>query len=75
MSLKTVSQAMQYEASGSKKINTNKAAIKLAETIGTPSLIWLLVRRHKVGLLAVGNIVLVLNWIFPEWVEFVSSMF
>lgn len=51
-----------------------KAAVKVAGQLNTGSLIWLLVKRHKVGLLALGNVVLVLNWVFPEWTELLKSV-
>lgn len=66
---------MRYEAAGTKRIKDGKTAtIKVAEQLGTASLIWVLVKRHKVGLLAIGNVLLVLNWIFPEWPELVKSL-
>lgn len=71
---KTVN-GMTYERTGTKGIkDVDGVAIKMAERLSTGRLIWLLVKRHKVGLLAIGNIVLVLNWVFPAWTTFVSSL-
>ncbi len=76
MSTKTASQAMQYEVAGTKKVVDGKAvAIKAAEMLSTSRLIWLLVKRHKVAILAAGNIILVLNWAIPEWPNMVRSLF
>ena len=36
--------------------------------------LWLLAVKHKVGLLMVGNIILVLNWAMPEWSQAVLSL-
>lgn len=75
--MKTASQAMQYEAAGSKKASKGagkRATIKLAEQLSTPSLIWLLVKRHKVAILAIGNLVLLANFIFPEWPQLVLGL-
>lgn len=69
--------ASAYIATGNKTASRNtgkKTAIKIASQLNTSSLIWLLVKRHKVGILALGNIVLVLNWAFPEWVQLVKSV-
>jgi hypothetical protein len=73
--MKTAAQAMTYEVTGNKKINTKTAATTMAQTLSTTSLIWLLVKRHKVQLLAVGNIVLVLNWAFPAWPQLIATIF
>lgn len=72
---KTVSQAMKYEVTGNKKSSDKQVALQAAEIVGTPSLIWLLIKRHKVGLLAIGNVILLLNWAVPMWTEIVKSIF
>jgi hypothetical protein len=41
-----------------------KQAVNRHSTIYT---LWLLAVKHKVGLLMVGNIILVMNFILPEW--------
>ena len=48
-----------------------KQSVNRNSTIYT---LWLLAVKHKIGLLAIGNIVLVLNWVFPEWTTFVLSL-
>lgn len=55
------------------KIDGKATALKIAERAGTPSLVWLLVKRHKVAILVTGNIILVLNWVFPPWAWIVSD--
>lgn len=72
---KTVSQAMKYEVTGHKKSSNKQIALQAAEMVGTSSLIWLLIKRHKVGLLSVGNVILLLNWAVPAWPEIVKSLF
>ena len=52
-----------------------RVALEMADKLGTGTLIWLLIKRHKVGLLAVGNVVLVLNWAIPMWPQIVLSLF
>lgn len=65
---------MKYEVAGSKNIkDTKQIAVKAASSLSTGSLVWLLVKRHKVGILAFGNIVLVLNWAFPAWTSVIGS--
>lgn len=72
---KTV-DGIAYERAGTKKVkDVNSVAIKMAEQLSTPRLLWVLVKRHKVGLLAIGNVVLALNYIFPAWPTFVRSLF
>lgn len=66
---------MKYELSGTKKSSGKRVAVKAAEQLSTLGLLWIVVKRHKVGLLAIGNVVLVLNWVFPEWIELVKSLF
>lgn len=56
------------------KGTAKRTAIKIADQLNTSSLVWLLVKRHKVALLALGNVVLVLNWAFPEWPQLVRSL-
>lgn len=59
-----------YIKTGNKAASKGTAkqlTIKAANQLSTSSLIWLIVKRHKVGLLAIGNIVLVMNFVLPEW--------
>lgn len=70
--------ASAYIKTGNKlasKGNSKRVAIKLAEELSTSRLLWIVTKRHKTGLLAIGNIVLVLNWAFPEWTQLVKSLF
>jgi hypothetical protein len=74
--MKSAAQAMQYELTGTKKVkDSHSVAIKTAETLGTGTLVWMLVKRHRVGLLATTNILFVLAWVFPEWPNIVKSLF
>ncbi len=56
------------------KGTTKANLLKLADQLSTGAIIWLLVKRHKVGLLTIGNIILVLNWAIPAWPEIVKSL-
>lgn len=56
------------------KGTAKKQCLKIANQLNTSSLIWLLVKRHKVAILALGNVVLLLNWVFPEWPQLVRSL-
>lgn len=49
-----------------------KAAVENHSTLYT---LWLLVVKHKLALLALGNIILVLNWALPEWFSMVLGLF
>lgn len=77
MSTATKIDGMAYERTGKKEASKStgkKTALRIADQVGTPTLVWLLVKRHKVALLAIGNIVLLLNWIFPEWPQMVLGL-
>lgn len=60
------------------KVNTKRSAKKVKENelnnLSSFSIAWFLIKRHKVGLLTIGNIILVLNWAFPAWTELVKSL-
>ena len=75
--MKSAAQAMEYEASGSTKASKGtgkRVAIKSAEQLSTARLLWIIVVRHKIFLLAIGNVILVLNYIFPAWFDLVLSL-
>lgn len=75
-SLTKTAHGMAYEHIGTKGVkDVDLMAIKMAQQLATSRLVWLLVKRHKVAILAIGNIILVLNWAFPAWPTFVRSMF
>lgn len=76
---KTAGQAMQYEATGKKQATDTRAIMQKAYKSAvvnhsTLYTLWLLALKHKVGLLAVGNIILVLNWALPEWPAMVLGL-
>lgn len=68
---------MDYKKTAIRPINSRDISKKVllhgASGLSTPSLLWLLVKRHEVAILATGNIVLVLNWAVPAWTEIVKS--
>lgn len=80
MSLTKTDTALgNYIETGSKKINAkavNRKAYRQAVTShNTAYTLGILANKHKVALLALGNVVLVLNYVFPEWTELVKSLF
>ncbi len=73
----TKTEGMKYELDkvDKKKVSDPKRAlIKEAEQLSTLTLLWVIVKRHKVGLLLIGNIILVLNYVFPAWFTFLTSL-
>lgn len=74
MLVNTKTDGMKYEVTGNKAVNGKRASVKIASQLSTSALIWILVKRHKVGLLAIGNVILVLNFVFPEWTQFALSL-
>lgn len=68
---------MTYEQTPVKnnvKEASGKALVKAAKMLPTHRLLWIIIVRHKVAILATGNIVLVLNWALPQWPDFVKSI-
>lgn len=65
---------MKYVETGKKTINPKHGMIRIAEDLSTGRLLWILVKRHKVALLATGNVILVLNWMVPQWPQIVRSL-
>jgi hypothetical protein len=73
---------MQYEdieakpANGKRALDiSNKVLVNAAKKLPTYRLLWIIIVRHKVAILAIGNIILVLNWAVPAWPEIVKSLF
>ena len=66
--------AGEYIKTGKTKADNRGVALKLAEQVGTGRLIWIIIKRHKVSLLMIGNIILVLNYAIPEWPNIVRSL-
>jgi len=69
---------MQYETTGKQDIDARalnskayRSAVTRHSTIYT---LWLLANKHKIVLLAVGNVILVANWVFPEWPQLVLGL-
>lgn len=71
---------MKYEASGKKTIS-DPAAVdrkmyrKAIEKRSTVYTIYVVVMKHKMVFLVAGNVVLILNWVFPPWFQLVLSVF
>lgn len=47
---------------------------RTVENHSTTYTLYALAMKHKVFLLSIGNIVLVLNWVFPAWTQLVLSL-
>jgi hypothetical protein len=61
-----MAKAMEYEKTAiSTKLNGKEARLNELNRIGTPSILWYVVKRHKVGLLITSNIVLAILYLFP----------
>ena len=66
---------MRYEETGTKGVkDVHGVAIKMAESLSTARLLWIVTKRHKVAILATGNIVFILNTIYPAWFDNISSL-
>lgn len=48
-----------------------RQAVNRHSTIYT---LWLIAVKHKVGLLMVGNVILVMNFVLPEWPSMVLGL-
>jgi hypothetical protein len=68
---------MQYEETKVKnniKEASGKTLVKAAKMLPTYRLLWIIMVRHKVALLATSNAIMVINWAIPQWPEFVKSI-
>lgn len=71
---KSIDGISGYEQTGKKEVtdvkrakqNVYKMAVKRENSIKT---LWYLAGKHKVGILLIGNIVLVLNFVLPSWFD------
>ena len=73
---KAVTAGAKYKLAGNTSTPNGKAiTLKVVSQVSTHSLLWILVKRHKVALLTIGNVVLVLNWMIPAWPTIVRSLF
>jgi hypothetical protein len=78
--VKTEVPASAYIKTGKKEASDltsilRKAYKKEVDRRSSIYTLWLLAVKHKVGLLMVGNIILVLNWAMPEWPQVIMSLF
>lgn len=55
--------------------SVRRALLSEADRLGTPTILWFLVKRHKVGLLITSNIVMVILYVFPFTPSLVLSLF
>lgn len=67
---------MTYEETSIKKGKGlgKSVAIKATETLGTGTILWLLVKRHKVGLLGTWAVIITVLYIFPPLPDMVLSL-
>ena len=76
---KTAAKAMEYEVTGTKNVNNPSEVLRKAYKMevqkrSTMYTLYLLAAKHKVALLAIGNVILVLNWAVPEWTSIVLGL-
>lgn len=73
-----MSDGMSYEKTpikGASKGTAKRSAIKVADQLGTSTLLWLVIKRHKVGLLATWAISVTVIQMFPFVPALVVSFF
>lgn len=56
------------------KAASSKMLYLAAEKLSTPKLLWLLIKRHKVGLLISSNALLLISFVFPPWLDMLLSI-
>lgn len=68
---------MEYETTPTKnntKDINNKLLIQSACKLGTGRLLWIVITRHRVGLLIAGNVLWFINWAVPMWFSILKSL-
>ena len=73
--MKTNNMALKYEVTGNKTVSTKKVLLHEVDSLGTPSILWLLVKRHRMQLVSAWAIGITLVWAFPPLPDLVLSMF
>lgn len=71
--MKTAAQAMNFETTPIKKTSNKKAIMADIDRLGTPTIVWFLVKRHKVGLLTGWAVVMTTLYLFPFVPEMLLS--
>lgn len=73
-----MTDGMKYEPTKRNKkpsnIAVNGEKQRILNNFSTPYILWHIVKRHKVALLAIGNIILLLNWAVPAWTSILSAL-
>jgi len=66
---------MKYEKTPVKNnINNNKVLLDQLEKVGTSSIVWHVVKRHKFGIVVTYAIVLTIVYIFPPLPDLILSI-
>jgi len=66
---------MKYEKTPVKNnINNNKILLDQLEKVGTGSIVWHVVKRHKFGIVVAYAIVLTIVYIFPPLPDLILSI-
>lgn len=66
---------MDYEVTGSKKPkNAKKVVLSQLNSISTPSILWYVVKRHKVGILASWAIIMTALYVFPPLPDYLFGL-
>lgn len=67
---------IEYEVEQIKKTkNAKQIALKELDRIGTPSIIWHLVKRHKFGLVVAWAVAITLNTVAPYLPDAIFNLF
>lgn len=68
---------MDYEETPVKKSKGlgKVTALKAAEQLGTSTLLWLVVKRHKVGLMGTWAVIMTILYVFPAAPDVLLSLF
>jgi len=73
-----MTDGMKYEPTKRTKKPSNSAVKgekqRILNDFGTFYILWHIVKRHKVALLAIGNIILLLNWAVPAWTDILKDI-
>ena len=67
---------MKYEKTGQKtnKDTANNAKEYALRNVGTGTLLWHLIKRHKFGIVATYAVVLTAVWVFPPLPDLITSL-
>lgn len=65
---------MKYEETPIKKTDGKKVIMHDMKRLGTPTILWFIAKRHKVGILATWAVVMTALYMFPPLPDVVLSL-